>query len=327
MKKAPSLKIKLVTVSILALIFVIDLIVPLGVSIGVLYVFCFFLITNQTKQTILVFSFLISFLTLFKLGLFYSSDTTLMSICNRILSIFVIVISTLLALKNRTFYEKTISEREEQFRLLDQKREELERMKKAIDTYLLFSITDTKGKIIYVNDKFCEISKYTKEELVGQNHKIMNSNFHSKEFFKELWKTVASGKVWHNEVNNKAKDGEIFWVDTTVFPIYNKNGKIIQYFCLRIPIDVKKKHELEREEFTNGLKEMLFMTSHKVRQPVTQILGVSEVLSSVRLSQEELTKIVGYMKLSALSLDSFTKELTQFMHEQRLKTEKKTDHN
>ena len=325
MKINQSLKIKLVTVTILAVIFAIDILVPLGVSVGVLYIFCFFLISKQSKKTILTFSFLTIFFILLKLGLFYSTDTGLTVLVNRILSIFVIIISTLLALKNRSFYEKTIAEREEQFRLLDKKNEQLERMKGAIDTYLLFSITDTKGKIIYVNKKFCEISKYSKEELIGQDHRIMNSSFHSKEFFRELWKTTAAGKVWHNEVKNKTKDGETFWVDTTAFPIFDKNGKIIQYFCLRIPIDDKKKLELEREEYTNSLKEMLFMTSHKVRQPVTQILGVSHMLSSARLSQEELDKIVGHMQQSALSLDSFTKELTKFMHEQHIKI--KTENN
>lgn len=287
-----------------------------------------FHINHRTnKKTILTFTVIISILIILKLVIYYTADITWIIFANRILSIFVIVISTLLALRNRNLYEKTNREREEQLRLLEEKKEELERMGNAINTYLLFSITDKKGKIIYVNSKFCEISKYAKEELIGKGHSIITSNFHPKEFFKELWKTIGTGKVWHAEVKNKAKDGTFFWVDTTAFPIHDKNGKTIQYFCLRIPIDDKKKHELEREEYTKGLEEMMFMISHKVRQPITHILGVSNMLCSSRLSQEELDKIVGYMQQSALSLDIFTKELTQFMNDQQLKIRIKTDDN
>lgn len=327
MKKNQPLRIQLISLITLAFIFAIDLLVPLGVSIGVLYVFCFLLIIGQTKKTILTFAIIITILIILKLVIYYTADITLIIFANRILSIFVIVISAFLALRNRNLYEKTERERKYRLRLLEEKNEELESMDDAINTYLLFSISNTKGEIIYVNSKFCEISKYTKEELIGENHRILNSNFHSKEFFNELWKSVATGKVWNAEVKNKAKDGTFFWVDTTAFPIHDKNGKTIKYFCLRMPIDDKKKYELSREEYTKGLEEMMFITSHKVRQPITQILGISNMLCSSRLSQKELNEIVGYMGQSVLSLDTFTKELTKFIYDQQSKVEMKTDYN
>jgi PAS domain S-box-containing protein len=194
----------------------------------------------------------------------------------------------------------------------------LDAYQQAVDFNIICSITNEQGKIVYVNNRFCQVSKFSKEELLGQNHRIVNSGYHSKEFFKNMWDTISGGKVWRGEVKSKAKDGTYFWLDSTIIPIFNEQGKIIQYFSLRMPIDDKKALEIQKEKRLSSLEEMLFQLSHKIRQPIVQILGVSSLLNHSTISQTEQKKLLEYIKESANQLDDLTRELTEYMVKERM---------
>lgn len=170
---------------------------------------------------------------------------------------------------------------------------DFDHLKSAIDEAAIVAITDQKGIITYVNKKFCAISKYSAEELLGQNHRIINSGFHPKEFFVDMWKTIANGQTWEGEVRNRAKDGSFYWVNTTIVPFLNDQGKPVQYVSVRYEITERKLAEdklkiyAKKLEVSNQeLQDFASVAAHDLQEPLRKILSFADRLQTK--SKDEL---------------------------------------
>ena len=198
---------------------------------------------------------------------------------------------------------------------------ELEQIRFALDQSAIVAITDVPGRIKYANDKFCEISKYSRAELLGEDHRILNSGYHPKEYIQNLWRTIARGHIWRGELRNRAKDGSIYWVDTTIVPFLDEHGKPWQYMAIRYDITERKRQEqrlLEQATLTT-LGEMAAVVAHEVRNPLAGIRSGLQLLTSLFPDAADGRELIGEIVARLDSLNSVLDDLLTFARVRELK--------
>ncbi len=162
--------------------------------------------------------------------------------------------------------------------------EQLADFKRALDAAAIVAITDVTGRIRDVNDTFCAISGYSREELIGQDHRLINSSYHDASFIRDLWQTIARGRVWHGEIRNRAKQGHFYWVDTTIVPFLDERGKPYQYIAIRSDITARKEAEaqLTHQAALARVGKMAAVLAHEIRNPLAGVKGAIQVIMSRR---------------------------------------------
>ena len=191
---------------------------------------------------------------------------------------------------------------------------QLRDVKRALDQAAIVATTDVRGRITYVNDKFCEISGYARHELLGQDHRIINSGFHPKEFIRDLWVTIANGGVWQGELQNRAKDGHAYWVDTTIVPFLDERGKPFQYIAIRADITARKLAEerLRQQAALARLGQMAAVVAHEVRNPLAGIKGAMQVLIGRRDKEDQELPVLRDIVARVDSLNDLISDLMVF---------------
>jgi two-component system CheB/CheR fusion protein len=184
-------------------------------------------------------------------------------------------------------------------------------VKYALDQSAIVATTNPRGTITFVNEKFCEISKYSREELLGQDHRILNSGYHPKEFIRELWTTIANGRVWRGEIRNRAKDGSIYWVDTTIVPFLDARGKPYQYMAIRYEITSRKHQEaqLREQAALTRLGAMAAVVAHEVKNPIAGIRGALQVIASRMPPEQRDRAVIGDVVARLDALNGIVQDL------------------
>ncbi len=265
------LKPVMAAVAIAVSVFAFDLSVPLGVAAAVPYV-ALVLVGNWLPKPghIYLLATLGTVLTITGYFLSPYGGAQWVVLANRGLAIFIIWITALLMASRRR--AKTAR---------DTKTRELELQHRALDEHAIVSIADTKGNITYINDKFCDISGYSREELMGKNHRILKSGEHAPEVYEELWRSISNGRTWHGEIKNLKKDGGYYWVQATIVPFLNDKGIPFQYVSIRTDITDRKRVEEEVKEANQAKSDFLSSMSHELRTPMNAILGFAQMLKYI----------------------------------------------
>ena len=234
---------------------------------------------------------------------------------NQVLTLFLILVTLILILgihytimsmrrtkeheKIKINLEKEINERTKE---LQKSIKILNQYKNAVDSSSIVSKTDKYGKITFVNDEFCRVSKYTKEELIGKNHNIIRHEDMPKEIFKDLWETIKSKQIWKGQIKNRAKDGTSYYVASTIAPILNLDDEIEEYLAIRLDVSEIVEGQLKAKRADEAKSTFLANMSHEIRTPLNAIIGFSELLDKSQNLDTQSKKQAQIINSSAVSL-------------------------
>ena len=194
---------------------------------------------------------------------------------------------------------------------LEESLKEVSSYKKALDQSSFVSITNEFGIITYVNDNFCRFFQFSSKELIGQDHRIVNSGYHPKSFIRDLWTTIQNGEIWRGEINNKAKNGANYWMDTSIVPFLNDEGKIYQYIAIRTDITEQKNIAIELLE-SKRLAEMATTIAEEAKIKAVQAAEIAENASliaenAVKAKQQFLSNMSHEIRTPMNAIIGFTK--------------------
>ena len=217
--------------------------------------------------------------------------------------------------------------------------EKLVGVKFALDTASIVAITDPQGRIVEVNDKFCEIAQYSRTEIIGKTHRLINSGHHPPDFFEKMWRTITSGQVWRGEIKNRAKHGSFYWVDTTIVPLLNASGQIYQFVAIRNEITSRKRAEAslrklneeletkvqertqalelraqELERSNEELQQFAYVASHDLQEPLRTISSFTELLGEEYRDRldEEAHEYIDFITDGAVRMQQLIKDLLAY---------------
>ncbi len=196
--------------------------------------------------------------------------------------------------------------------------DELAEQKFALDQHAIVAITDVEGTITYANDRFCKLSGYSEDELIGQNHRLLNSGDKDKAEWEEMYRTLASGQVWHDVVRNRAKDGHFYWVDTTIVPFMSKDNTPRSYIAIRTDITerIQSEQALRRSQKMDALGQLTGGIAHDFNNILNIILGNLELLKKQIPDDEKTRQRVQNIHKSTMRAAELTRQLLSFSRHQ-----------
>jgi PAS domain S-box-containing protein len=266
---------------LLALVFWIDVLTPPGVAIPALYVMPVLVcVWAKNPREPLVIAAVATVLAVIDSGLGGFRTGIPAGFVNRALSLLVVWTAAGVLSAYRQAKDRWTAEAERAARVMGDSLKSLDEIRYAINQAAIVATTNQRGVITTVNDKFCEISGYSRQELLGQDHRIVNSGHHREEFFRQLWRTISGGQVWRGEIRNRAKDGSTYWVDTTIVPFLDWQGKPRQYLAIHSDITQRKVAEsmLRQQAALTQLGSLAAVVAHEVRNPLAGLRASLQVL-------------------------------------------------